>query len=273
MSNQEVIYEVDDPVAIIRLNRPETLNAFTHDSLIELRRAVNEARDDPRVVGIVITGEGRGFCSGLDTEALEQTHSGSDETAGPARQSPPSDGVPGPFTYLMAVDKPVVAAVNGVAAGGGFVLACLCDVRFASSDARFTPIFSKRGLVPEFGVSWILPQLVGIGWTLDMLWTSRMVGAEEALRLGLVQHLTEPEDLLEKACDYVRELATTVSPAAMRDAKRLVYRHAGAGYEQSMREADAMTSDATARPDAYEGVRSFVERRPPEFERLGGKQD
>jgi enoyl-CoA hydratase/carnithine racemase len=277
VSNQDVIYQVDDPVAIIKLNRPTKLNAFTHNTLAELRRAVEDARSDARVVGIVITGEGRGFCAGLDTEALAVTHEeGAIEHGAAGRKTPDESAsveVPGPFTYLMELNKPVVAAVNGVAAGGGFVLACLCDVRFASTDARFTSVFSKRGLSPEFGVSWVMPQLIGMGWSMDMLWTSRMVGAEEAKQLGLVQYLTEPEDLVESACNYIRELAATVSPAALRDGKRLLYRHAGVDYGHAMRDAEEETRGVIGRADAVEGVQSFVERRPPKFERLGGKED
>lgn len=273
VSNQDVIYQVDDPVAIIRLNRPDKLNAFTHHTLAELRRSVEDAANDSSVVGIVITGEGRGFCAGLDVADLEATHQAPAQAAGAASQSAPSDQVPGPFTYLMQLDKPVVAAVNGVAAGGGFVLACLCDIRFASTEARFTTVFSKRGLAPEFGVSWILPQLVGMGWAMDLMWTSRMVDAREALQLGLVQRIVEPDRLLDEACEYIRQLAASVSPAAIRDAKRLLYRHAGIGYEHAMRDADDTTRAVIGRADALEGARSFVERRAPEFERLGGKED
>lgn len=163
----DVIYEVDDPVAIIRLNRPEKLNAFTHETLAQLRHAVDKAQHDRRVVGIVITGEGRGFCAGLDAEVLEATARGA--SSRPAEAS--SEEIPGLFTYLWAVEKPVIAAVNGVAAGGGFVLASICDVRFASPEASFISIFSKRGLISEHGTSWIVPRLVGIGAALDLLWS------------------------------------------------------------------------------------------------------
>lgn len=272
MSNQDIIYQVDDPVAIIRLNRPEKLNAFTHNTLAELRQAVEEAGRDPNVVGIVITGEGRGFCAGLDVEALESTHGAGPAAPAPAAQTTTSQEAPGLFTYLMELEKPVVAAVNGVAAGGGFVLACLCDLRFASTEARFTTVFSKRGLVPEFGSTWIVPRLVSMGWAMDLLWTSRMVDAEEALRLGLVQYVTKHEDLVESASNYIKELAASVSPASIRDTKRLLYRHASTSYRQAVQEADEATRAAIGRTDAIEGVRSFVEGRPPAFERLDGKQ-
>jgi enoyl-CoA hydratase/carnithine racemase len=177
----DIIYEVDDPVAIIRLDRPGKLNAFTHETLAQLRQAVDMAHGDKRVVGIVITGEGRGFCAGLDAEVLEDTARQANE----GQRGESTDEIPGLFTYLLAVDKPVIAAVNGVAAGGGFVLACLCDVRFASTAASFTTIFSKRGLISEHGTSWVVPRLVGTGAALDLLWSSRKIAASEAYRLGL----------------------------------------------------------------------------------------
>lgn len=261
----DIIYEIDDPVAIIRLNRPEKLNAFTDKTLTQLRQAVDRAQADRRVVGIVITGEGRGFCAGLDAEVLEATARG----AGSRSNAAVSEEIPGLFTYLWAVEKPVIAAVNGVAAGGGFVLASICDVRFACSNASFISIFSKRGLIAEHGTSWIVPRLVGTGAALDMLWSSRKVEADEAHRLGLVQYLSEPETLVEDACNYVRQLAATVSPGSMAHTKRLVYRHSGAMFEQALREADVAQWEALSHPDAVEGVRSYVEQRAPNFERLG----
>lgn len=261
----DIIYEVDDPVAIIRLNRPDKLNAFTHETLAQLRQAIEQAQHDRRVVGIIITGEGRGFCAGLDAEVLEATARG----ASSRNTEESSEEIPGLFTYLWAVEKPIIAAVNGVAAGGGFVLASLCDVRFASSEASFISIFSKRGLIAEHGTSWIVPRLVGTGAALDMLWSSRKIQADEAFRLGLVQYLTEPETLLQEASDYIRQLAATVSPGSMAHTKRLVYRHAGTMFEQALREADVVQWQALSHPDAVEGVLSYVEKRAPQFERLG----
>src|SRR3954454_2419629 len=165
--NGDVVYEVDDPVATITLNRPATLNALTYSMLADIREAVGEAVRDARVVGIVITGAGRGFCSGLDDSALQAT-----TTAGSSTRPAPTSDVPGMFTWLLRVPKPVISAVNGVAAGGGFVLAVMSDVRIASSTAAFTTIFSKRGLVAEHGTTWILPRLIGAGAALDLLWTS-----------------------------------------------------------------------------------------------------
>ncbi|HEX9259308.1 MAG TPA: enoyl-CoA hydratase-related protein [Acidimicrobiales bacterium] len=259
----EIRYEVEDPVAVVTLDRPDKLNALTLPMVVELRRVVGEAATDPAVVGIVITGAGRGFCSGLDSAALSAT-----TTAGSSSR-PKADGVPGLFTWLLEIPKPVIAAVNGVAAGGGFVLATMADVRIASTAASFTSIFSKRGLIAEHGTTWTVPRLVGTGAALDLLWSSRKIDAHEAHRLGLVQQLTEPDDLLAAARRYIVDLAENVSPASLADTKRLVYRHLGTGYDEALRETDEVQYAALDRIDAKEGAAALLEKRPPRFPRLG----
>ncbi len=267
--SDEILYEVSDPFATIRLNRPDKLNALTHPMLRALRAAVDDAAADPRVVGVVITGAGRGFCAGLDAGVLAET---SAQGSG-ARPRDAAGELPGLVSYLLRVPKPVIAAVNGPAAGGGFVLACLCDVRFASTHASFTTVFSKRGLVAEHGTSWILPRLLGAGRALELLWTSRRVNAEEALRIGLVEFVTQPGELLARAQEFVRELAANVSPGSLRETKRLVYDHLGLGYEAALRDADVAQWRAIDHPDALEGARSYLEKRPPHFARVGKPGD
>jgi enoyl-CoA hydratase/carnithine racemase len=265
-----VRYEVDDPVALITLNRPEKLNALTYPMLSAFRAAVQRAEADPAVVGIVVTGAGRGFCAGLDAEVLKATTSPGAPRGEPATRRPATvDDVPGLFTYLLAVGKPIIAAVNGPAAGGGFVLAVMSDIRFASTDGSFTTVFSKRGLIAEHGTSWILPRILGAGRALDLLWSSRKVDAAEALRIGLVEDVVAPEELLARARAYVVALAEVASPGSLRDTKRLVYAHLGIGYPEALREADVAQWAAIDRPDALEGAMSLIERRPPNFERLG----
>jgi len=256
-------YEVEDPVAVVTLDRPEKLNALTYPMLRAFREAVDDAARDPRVVGIVVTGEGRGFCSGLDAAVLQQT------TTTGSSSRPKTDDVPGMFTWLLSVPKPIISAVNGVAAGGGFVLAVMSDLRIASTHAAFTSIFSKRGLIAEHGTTWIVPRLIGTSAALDLLWSSRKIDAAEAFRIGLVQQVVEPEDLLASARQYIVDLAETVSPASLADTKRLVYGHLGLGYPEALRETDDVQSAALDRLDAKEGAAALIERRPPSFPRLG----
>ncbi len=266
-----VTLDIDDPVAVVTLRRPDKLNAFTHPMLRALEQAVADAAADRRVVGIVITAEGRGFSAGLDADALAAASAaasaGDDE--GGSTPPPSGDHRPGLFSYLLETPKPIIAAVNGVAAGGGFVLAAKCDLRFAAESASFVTVFSKRGLIAEHGLSYLLPRQVGLGDALDLLWSSRRLDAAEAKQLGFVQRVVGDGELLDAACDYVRTLAAEVSPASLADTKRLLYAHAGTSIDTAFEEADVATYEALERPDATEGVASLLERRAPDFDRLG----
>jgi len=267
MTYRDIELTIDDPVAVLRLNRPDKLNAFTYDTLREIRAAIDECTADARVVGIVITGNGRGFCAGLDAATLAAVTSA---PAAPRTEEPDASGeLPGIFSYLLQVPKPVICAINGVAAGGGLILALMSDVRIASSAASFTTVFLKRGLIAEHGSSWLLPRLVGVGRALDLLWMSDRIDADEALRFGLVESVVAPDALLQTACDYVRRLAVTSSPAAVAETKRLLYRHLGTGYVEALREADASQWKFVAAPDAREGAAALIEKRQPKFARLG----
>ena len=181
MSYEQILYEVDDPVATITLNRPEFLNAFTNQMGVELRHAVGEAERDPKVVGIIITGAGRGFCAGADMKMLSGI---SEDSAGSANDAPVTDskdvdaGDPswgddlrGTYTYLMSVPKPIIAAINGPIAGMAVPIALACDLRFMATDAVLTVAFSQRGLVAEWGIGWLLPRIVGSGAALDLLFS------------------------------------------------------------------------------------------------------
>jgi len=148
------------------------------------------------------------------------------------------------------VPKPIIAAVNGVAAGGGLILALMSDLRIASEKASFTTVFLKRGLIAEHGSSWLLPAYGGVGRALDLLWMSDRIDAAEAERCGLVQSVVAHDQLLPTACDYVRRLAVTSSPAAVAETKRLLYRHLGTGYVEALQEADAVQWKFVTAPDA-----------------------
>jgi len=258
-------YEVSDPVAVITLSRPDVLNAFHYPMLAEIREAVEAASADKAVVGIVVTGEGRGFCAGLDASVLAATTEGRSE----GRPAVSEAELPGLFSFFTEQPKPIIAAVNGVAAGGGFVLAVKCDLRFASTQAAFTVVFSKRGLVAEHGTTWLLPRQVGLGDALDLMWSSRKIDAAEAERIRLVQRVVEPDELLPAARAYIEDLAANVSPASLADTKRMAYAHSGLELRPALIDADEATWAAVGRTDAREGAHSLLERRPPAFDRLG----
>lgn len=260
-----ILSERRGAAAIITLNRPEALNAFPHAMIRQFEREVRAAVADPDVVGIVVTGAGRGFSAGLDMSALtDSAASGSS-----SRELPPEDVLHGLFSFMVQQPKPIIGAINGVAAGGGFVLAMKCDIRFASPNASFITIFSKRGLIAEHGMTWLLPKAIGTASALDLLWSSRKVEADEALRLGLVQRVVAADRLVDEAVEYIEMLAANVSPASMADTKRLVYEGAGQEIAEAFREADEATFAGLDRPDAAEGAASFIEKRPPRFPRIG----
>lgn len=259
----DIVYTVEDPCAVVRLNRPDQLNAFTRRTLREIREAVDNACNDPRVVGIIVTGTGRAFSAGLDMAELEATTS-ADAAPGAAAE----DVLPGIFSYLIETPKPVIAALNGVAAGGGLVLAMMSDLRFAAASASLTTVFLKRGLIAEHGTSWLLPRLVGVSRALDLLWMSDKINAEEALSLGLVDRVIDG-DPVAAARDYLCRLAETSAPKSIAASKALVYAHLGCDYREALREAERVQNDFLAAPDALEGARAFIERRAPRFGRIG----
>jgi enoyl-CoA hydratase/carnithine racemase len=173
------------------------------------------------------------------------------------------------FSYFLAVRKPVIAAINGPCAGLGLCFALLCDLRFAERGARFNTAFAARGLVAEHGMSWLLPRLVGSGRALDLLWTARKFTAEEAERWGLIERLCENGTSLAAAREYVMELARDVSPTSLMVMKQQVYRHLMQALGPAMQDTERLMQESLGRPDFREGVRSFLEQRPPRFGRLG----
>jgi enoyl-CoA hydratase/carnithine racemase len=273
----EILYEVDDPTATITLNRPETLNAFTPRMGAELRHAAGEAERDPRVVGIVVTGAGRGFCAGADMKVLsalfERGAGGSDGAAGmdagdiEAGDASWGDDLRGTYTYLMSVPKPVIAAINGPVAGMAVPIVLACDLRFMARDAVMTLAFSQRGLIAEWGSSWLLPRLVGSANALDLLFSSRKLDGDECERLGLVNRAVD-DDVVKVARAYVGELAERCSPTSLAIMKRQVYQQLHAGLGPAEREAQRLMAESFGRPDFAEGVQSFLQKRPPRFGRL-----
>jgi enoyl-CoA hydratase/carnithine racemase len=263
----QIIRERRGAAALIRLNRPDRLNALTDTMFAALRAAIDEDAADADVTGIVITGEGRAFSAGLDSSALVHAASGNPPPEAPSPDDPEAD-LPALFSYILRVPKPVIAAVNGVAAGGGFVLAMMCDLRFVAEAGNFVTVFSRRGLIAEHGTSWLLPRLVGASRALDLLWSSRKVDAAEALRIGLADRVVPDGTAVEAAIAYLEDLKATVAPRAIATIKDQVYRQLSMGMAPAFHDSDARMRVALAHPDAREGVDSFIERRPPRFSPL-----
>jgi enoyl-CoA hydratase/carnithine racemase len=259
----EVTYERRGPLGVIRLERPAALNALTLPMIAEVERLARAAEADADVVALCVTGAGRGFCAGLDVSVLAE-HARS----GPPPAAAPADGRtrnPALFSFLLEISKPVIAAINGPTAGGGFVLAMMCDLRFVAEEASLTTVFTKRGLIAEHGTSWLLPRMVGLSRALDLLWSSRRIDGAEAYRLGFADRLVPLERLLPEVEAYAAELAANVSPRALAVIKGEVLRHLELGFDDACRDAARVMNQALVHPDATEGAQSFIERRPPRF--------
>lgn len=261
----DILVERQGGVVTITLNRPERLNAMTWHSWDEFMDALRKASDDDDSKAIVVTGAGRGFCSGSDLmAAAEQRESGSPPPE-PTRARKIDSGYLAP-QVIVGCHKPVIAAVNGTTAGAGFGMALACDIRIASEAARFSAIFVRRGLSPDFGCSFFLPRIVGLARALELMYTGEMIDAQEALRLGLVSRLTPPDDLLPAALELARRIAAGPS-LAIEATKRLVYRALEREMEDHLR-LEEYWSRLLCQPsqDAVEGVRSFLEKREARFQ-------
>jgi enoyl-CoA hydratase/carnithine racemase len=273
---EEIIYEVEDPVATITINRPDRLNALTARTQVELKHAMIVAERDERVVGIVLTGAGRAFSAGADMRtlgeiaerrAVEQDESLAQlEAECRGREVDPEFRVT--WSFIPSLKKPVIAAVNGPCAGMSTAIATMCDLRFASESAVFTTSFSQRGLVAEHGLSWILPRLVGPAKALDLLWSARRVDAREAERLGLVDRVVPGDELLATARGYIEDLAAHASPTSIMVMKRQVYLHLMRPLHEAMEDTNRLMAESLRRDDFREGVASFVEKRAPAFPRV-----
>jgi enoyl-CoA hydratase/carnithine racemase len=256
------------------MNRPDKLNAFTNRMLAEIRHALAAAEQDDNVVGIVLTGAGRGFCAGMDMGSLDNLSSGSGEREDlSALEANPGDPEMGAdfqvtFSYLLSIRKPLIAAVNGACAGLGFCFALLADMRFVERQAKFSTAFSQRGLIAEHGASWLLPRLIGSGRALDILWSARKFDGVEADRLGLAERLCDTGTSLAEARDFIVELAANASPTSLKVMKAQIYRHLNASLGDAMQETNEWMAESLVREDFKEGVRSFIEKRPPEFPRV-----
>jgi enoyl-CoA hydratase/carnithine racemase len=261
MSYECLLYEVKDGIATLTLNRPDRLNALGGTLRDDLHDAITRSAADPEVRVIVLTGAGKGFCAGGDVKAMNEAKEGQrprslDEKIAPGRDR----------TLLAMRDapQPIIAAVNGAAAGAGMNLALACDLRIASSAARFSQAFVKRGLHPDWGGTYFLPRIVGMAKACELIFTGVIIDAAEALRLGIVSQVVAPEELLPT----VHALARTIAagpPIAIRLARRALYRNAEADLRSALEFETFAQNACFETEDAREGIRAFVEKRPPQF--------
>lgn len=251
-----VLREDHGRVAILTLNQPHRLNAWSRAMEAEYFDQLEAIEAEPEIRAIVLTGAGRAFCAGADMADLAAAASGGRKPEDQAR----------PRHFPLSVGTPIVAALNGPVAALGLVQALYCDVRFAAEDARMMTMFARRGLVAEFGISWLLVNTVGRGRALDLLLSGRTVSGAEAREIGLVEEVVPAERLLERATAYATELADLSSPYSIAQIKGQVGRDLERGFPESFEESRRLMAESLEREDVREGVASFVERRPPRFD-------
>ena len=276
MAYSEILYDVSNKIATVTLNRPEKLNAWTGVMEQEVRAALIEATGDEDVGVIILTGSGRGFCSGADMNNLNTIQRGA-SSGGPTSDSVRSvnNAIPGGlslsndyslrYTYFPTVPKPIIAAINGPVAGLGLIMSLYCDVRFASDAAVFSTAFSRRGLIAEHGISWMLPKLVGPQNALDLTLSGRKFTAAEAKDMGLVSKVFPMNSFIDGVHAYASEMANLVSPRSVRIMKRQIYQAMLNSLEHSVLLANSEMPASFESEDFKEGVAHFVERRAPKF--------
>jgi enoyl-CoA hydratase/carnithine racemase len=257
-SYQDITYEVADGVATVALHRPARRNGFTTLMADELADALHRADADDDVRVVILTGHGKDFCVGADL---------SPDGLSVADEMQPYHEPAGRVSLaIFAMNKPVIAALRGVAVGAGSTIILSADFRLAATDSRFGYVFTRRGLVPEGASVWFLPRLVGLGKALEWMIGGRVFDAAEALAAGLVTKLYEPDDVLPAAQALAAELIATTSPVSVAVTRQLLFRMSPLDSPFPARDLDSrLIADAAANPDTMEGVLSFLQKRPPEF--------
>jgi enoyl-CoA hydratase/carnithine racemase len=270
MGYETILCEVAERICTITLNRPDKLNAWTRQMHLDLKDAMQKAGADEDVRAIILTGAGRGFCAGADMGGLQAIGAG----ASADRSSQASRDLPGGstlaefrmnYSYFPAIPKFIIAAINGPAAGLGFVIPLYADLRFAAESAVFTTAFAQRGLIAEHGVSWLLPRLVGLSAALDLLCSARKFRAPEALSLGLVSRVIPDDKLMAETRAYARLLADTVSPRSVAVIKRQLWEAAFQTLSEATVQANHEMELSFQTTDFKEGVAHYLEKRAARF--------
>jgi enoyl-CoA hydratase/carnithine racemase len=269
MEFNEIRYEKSDRVALITFNRPHRGNAMTLTSNNEVRMAIEEATSDTAVHTIVITGSGKAFCTGMDIEVL-----GAIAETGRIKGNPGDTGRGGAvnlqamYGYLLRTPKPIIGAINGDCLGMGLCMALHFDIRVAAESARMSTLFVRRGLSVEMGAHRTLPRLVGVARALELALTGRMVGAREAIQMGLVNQVGPDDQVLSSALQMAQDMAVNCSPMGMAEAKRLIWQDLGADYDTATNQAYEVMLKMFRQGDFKEAMRAFKEKRPPSFKPL-----
>lgn len=258
---EELLVEQRGRVAVITLNRPERLNAISREMLGELSEKMVEANKDPDTRCIVLTGAGRGFCSGLD---LINTGDNLEERRGNNRPRQLFDLRDAPINVMWSIDTPIICAINGAAAGYGMDMTLLCDMRIASENAKMAAVTAKRNVVPESGGTWLLPRLIGWAKTAELYFRARTLNAQESLEMGLVNTVVPADELMDTAMQWAEEVAEN-APMAVQTTKRMMRMGMEESYDTAVDHLMVHLHGMFQSEDFEEGVRAFLEKRKPEF--------
>jgi enoyl-CoA hydratase/carnithine racemase len=262
MTYQCLLYDVKDGIATLTLNRPERLNALGDSLRDDLLDAVTRASADHEVRVMIVTGAGKGFCAGGDVKAMNEAKEDRRERPLIEKIAPSRDRT---LLAMRDAPQPIIAAVNGAAAGAGMNLALGCDIRIASTAAKFSQAFVRRGLHPDWGGTYFLPRVVGMAKACELIFTGDIIDAPEAMRLGLVSQVVAPEALMPTANDLARKIATG-PPIAVRLAKRALYHSVDSDLRAALEFETFAQNVCSETEDAREGIRAFVEKRAPVFQ-------
>ena len=271
MNFTDIIYEKADRIATVTMNRPEKMNAWTAKMGAEMRQAMIDADHDDSIGAIILTGAGRAYCAGADMSGLSEISQGR-ATAGAAVAAPKDDLAKDArpdyrtqYSWMLALKKPVIGAINGACVGLGFTLCLYQDIRIASDKARMGLIFTQRGLAIEHGSSWMLPRIIGVTRAMELAVTGRLVDAQEALAIGLVNRVVPHDKLMETAREVAGQIANKCSPLGVSQAKKMIWDHQFTDLATAIKEDDASMQMMTKSEDFAEGVKAFIEKRSPRF--------